>query len=127
RRAWRGDVEVPLTAREMALLEFLLRHRGDVVSKTDILDHVWDGSFDGDLNIVEVYVGHLRAKLDRPFDRDAIQTVRGSGYRLAAAGGAALREPSRMDGRAATRGHPRARHGHRGRDRGDRIRPCRVR
>jgi DNA-binding response OmpR family regulator len=87
RRAWRGDVEVPLTAREMALLEFLLRHRGDVVSKTDILDHVWDGSFDGDLNIVEVYVGHLRAKLDRPFDRDAIQTVRGSGYRLAADGG----------------------------------------
>jgi DNA-binding response OmpR family regulator len=80
-------VEVPLTAREMALLEFLLRHRGDVVSKTDILDHVWDGSFDGDLNIVEVYVGHLRAKLDRPFGRDAIQTVRGSGYRLVADGG----------------------------------------
>ena len=87
RRAWRGEVEVRLTAREMALLEFLLRHRGDVVSKTDILDHVWDGSFDGDLNIVEVYVGHLRAKLDRPFGRDAIQTVRGSGYRLAADGG----------------------------------------
>ena len=87
RRTWRGEVEVPLTAREMALLEFLLRHRGDVVSKTDILDHVWDGSFDGDLNIVEVYVGHLRAKLDRPFGRDAIQTVRGSGYRLAADGG----------------------------------------
>lgn len=87
RRAWRGEAEVPLTAREMALLEFLLRRRGDVVSKTDILDHVWDGSFDGDLNIVEVYVGHLRAKLDRPFGRDAIQTVRGSGYRLAADGG----------------------------------------
>jgi len=87
RRAWRGEVEVRLTAREMALLEFLLRHRGDVVSKTDILDHVWDGSFDGDLNIVEVYIGHLRAKLDRPFGRDAIQTVRGSGYRLEADGG----------------------------------------
>jgi len=87
RRAWRGEVEVPLTAREMALLEFLLHHRGDVVSKTDILDHVWDGSFDGDLNIVEVYVGRLRTKLDRPFGREAIQTVRGSGYRLAADGG----------------------------------------
>jgi two-component system, OmpR family, response regulator len=87
RRARRGEVEVPLTAREMALFEYLLRHRGDVVSKTDILDHVWDGSFDGDLNIVEVYIGHLRAKLDRPFGRDAIQTVRGSGYRLAADGG----------------------------------------
>jgi DNA-binding response OmpR family regulator len=87
RRVWRGEVEVRLTAREMALLEFLLRHRGDVVSKTDILDHVWDGSFDGDLNIVEVYVGHLRTKLDRPFGREGIQTVRGSGYRLAADGG----------------------------------------
>ncbi|TMK15701.1 MAG: response regulator transcription factor [Actinobacteria bacterium] len=87
RRAWRGEVEVTLTAREMALLEFLLRHRGDVVSKIDILDHVWDGSFDGDLNIVEVYVGHLRTKLDRPFGRESIQTVRGSGYRLAADGG----------------------------------------
>ena len=87
RRVWRGEVEVPLTAREMALLEFLLRHRGEVVSKTDTPHHVWDGTFDGDLNIVEVYVGHLRAKLDRPFGRDAIQTVRGSGYRLAADGG----------------------------------------
>src|SRR5438132_2776256 len=65
RRAWRGEVEVRLTAREMALLEFLLHHRGDVVSKTDILDHVWDGSFDGDLNIVEVYVGRLRSQLAR--------------------------------------------------------------
>ncbi len=87
RRAWRGDTEVSLTAREMALLEFLLRHADEVVSKTDIVDHVWDDTFDGDLNIVEVYVGHLRNKLDRPFGRDAIQTVRGAGYRLAADGG----------------------------------------
>ncbi len=76
-----------LTAREMALLEYLLRRKGEVVSKTEILDHVWDGSFDGDLNIVEVYVRHLRNKLDRPFGRDAIQTVRGAGYRLAVDGG----------------------------------------
>lgn len=87
RRAWRGDTEVGLTAREMALLEFLMRHRGEVVSKTQILDHVWDASFDGDPNVVEVYVGHLRAKLDRPFGRSAIQTVRGAGYRLADDGG----------------------------------------
>lgn len=87
RRAWRGDVEVSLTARETALLEFLLRRKGDVVSKTEILDHVWDYGFEGDLNIVEVYVRHLRNKLDRPFGRRAIETVRGAGYRLEADGG----------------------------------------
>jgi DNA-binding response OmpR family regulator len=87
RRAFRGEVEVSLTAREMALVEFLLYRRGEVVSKTEILDHVWDGRFDGDHNIVEVYIGHLRNKLDRPFGRQAIQTVRGAGYRLAADGG----------------------------------------
>lgn len=87
RRTWRGDVEVRLTAREMALLEFLLRRKGEVVSKTDILDHVWDDTFDGDLNVVEVYIGHLRNKLDRPFDREALETVRGAGYRLASDGG----------------------------------------
>jgi two-component system OmpR family response regulator len=87
RRAYRGEVEVPLTAREMALLEFLLRHKDEVVSKTEILDHVWDGAFEGDLNIVEVYVAHLRNKLDRPFGRNAIETIRGAGYRLAADGG----------------------------------------
>lgn len=87
KRAWRGEVEVGLTAREMALLEFLLRRKGEVVSKTDILRHVWDYEFEGDLNIVEVYVGHLRNKLDRPFARTSIETVRGAGYRLAADGG----------------------------------------
>ena len=87
RRAWRVDVEVGLTAREMSLLEFLLRRKGEVVSKREILDHVWDEDFEGDPNIVEVYVRHLRNKLDRPFQREAIETVRGSGYRLAADGG----------------------------------------
>jgi DNA-binding response OmpR family regulator len=87
RRVWRGAAEVELTARESALLEFLLRRRGEVVSKREILDHVWDRDFEGDPNIVEVYVRHLRNKLDRPFGRDAIGTVRGAGYRLAADGG----------------------------------------
>src|SRR5919109_3043432 len=82
RRVWRGSNELDLTAREMALLEYLLRHKGEVVSKRDILDHVWDYDFEGDPNIVEVYVRHLRNKLDRPFGRQAIETVRGSGYRL---------------------------------------------
>jgi two-component system OmpR family response regulator len=83
RRTWRGDVEVKLTVREMALLEFLLRRKGEVVSKREILDHVWDYAFEGDPNIVEVYIGHLRNKLDRPFGRTTFETVRGAGYRLA--------------------------------------------
>ncbi|MEO5884650.1 MAG: response regulator transcription factor [Candidatus Limnocylindrales bacterium] len=87
RRAARGEVQVDLTAREVSLLEFFLRRRGEVVSKRDILDHVWDDDFEGDPNIVEVYVGHLRAKLDRPFGRHGIETIRGSGYRLLADGG----------------------------------------
>ena len=87
RRVTRAGVAVPLTPRETSLLEFLLRHRGDVVAKRQILDHVWDDDFDGDPNIVEVYVRHLRNKLDRPFGRAAIETVRGAGYRLAEDGG----------------------------------------
>jgi two-component system OmpR family response regulator len=86
KRVWRGDVEIDLTARELALLEFLLRRQGDVVSKREILEHVWDYDFEGDPNIVEVYIRHLRNKLDRPFDRASIQTLRGAGYRLAADG-----------------------------------------
>jgi DNA-binding response OmpR family regulator len=87
RRVWRAQNEVRLTTREMALLEFLLRRRGEVVSKSDILAHVWDYDFEGDPNIVEVYVRHLRNKLDRPFARASIETLRGAGYRLASDGG----------------------------------------
>ena len=87
RRAVRGEVDIDLTAREVSLLEFFLRRAGEVVSKRDILDHVWDDDFEGDPNIVEVYVGHLRTKLDRPFGRHSIETIRGAGYRLLADGG----------------------------------------
>jgi DNA-binding response OmpR family regulator len=89
RQVWRGAAQIELTARETALLEFLLRRRGAVVSKREILDHVWDRDFDGDPNIVEVYVGHLRNKLDRPFGRESMTTVRGAGYRMEADGGLA--------------------------------------
>ena len=82
RRCWRGETEIQLTAREMSLLEFMVRHRDEVMSKREILDHVWDYDFEGDPNIVEVYVKHLRSKIDRPFKLDTIKTVRGSGYRL---------------------------------------------
>jgi two-component system OmpR family response regulator len=87
RRAWRGTTELSLTAREFALLEYLLRNRGDVVSKSAILQHVWDYAFEGDPNIVEVYIRHLRNKVDRPFARGALETIRGAGYRLARDGG----------------------------------------
>jgi len=76
-----------LTAREFAVLEFLIRRRGEVVSKAEILDNVWDFAFDGDPNIVEVYIRHLRTKIDEPFGRQAIHTIRGAGYRLDSDGG----------------------------------------
>ena len=86
-RAWRGDVEVSLTPRQFSLLEYLMRKAGEVVSKAEILEHVWDYAFEGDPNIVEVYIRHLRKRIDEPFGRNAIQTVRLVGYRLDADGG----------------------------------------
>ena len=87
RRCWRGHVELNLRAREFSVLEYLVRNAGDVVSKQDILDHVWNYEYDGDPSLIEVYVRNLRKKIDIPFDRASIQTVRGSGYRLAEDGG----------------------------------------
>ena len=83
----RGETVIDVTAREFAVLEYLMRRKGQIVSKREVLDNVWDADFEGDSNIVEVYVRHLRNKLDRPFDRAAIETLRGSGYRLASNGG----------------------------------------
>jgi two-component system OmpR family response regulator len=87
RRVERAGHELTLTPREFGLLEFLLRHRGDVVSKTAILEGVWDAHYDGDPNVVEVYVSYLRRKIDIPYGRRAIETVWGVGYRLADDGG----------------------------------------
>jgi DNA-binding response OmpR family regulator len=82
RRCARGEVEIILTARESAVLEYLLRRRGEVVGKLELLEHVWDAHFAGDPNIVEVYLLRLRRKIDAPFGRSSLQTVRGAGYRL---------------------------------------------
>ncbi|MDQ1604743.1 MAG: hypothetical protein QOE01_2588 [Actinomycetota bacterium] len=87
RRCERAGQQVALTAREFAVLEFLLRRAGEVVPKATVLEHVWDTNFDGDPNIVEVYVGYLRKKVDAPFGRRSIETVRGAGYRLRSDGG----------------------------------------
>jgi len=86
-RTWRGADEVVLTPRQFSLLEYLMRKAGEVVSKAEILEHVWDYTFEGDPNIVAVYIRHLRKRIDEPFDRNAIQTVRLVGYRLADDGG----------------------------------------
>lgn len=86
-RCWRGDVEIDLTPRQFALLEFLMTRAGEVVSKTEILEHVWDDAYDTDVNVVEVYVGYLRKKLDAPFGRSSIETLRLVGYRLDPNGG----------------------------------------
>jgi DNA-binding response OmpR family regulator len=81
-RCWRGSIEISLTARELALTEFLLRRKGHVVSRASIAEHVWSAELDIDSNIVEVYIGYLRRKLDYPFGVRDIVTIRGLGYRL---------------------------------------------
>ncbi|HKO84197.1 MAG TPA: response regulator transcription factor [Actinomycetota bacterium] len=83
-RCWRGPTEIGLTAREFSMLEYLVRRAGLVTPKFEILRGVWEYDFDGDPNIVEVYIRRLRRKIDVPFGRHDIETVRGAGYRLAA-------------------------------------------
>jgi two-component system OmpR family response regulator len=78
----RASTDIELTAKEFALLEYLMRHVGEVLSRTRLIEHVWDFAYEGDSNVVDVYVRYLRNKIDRPFGRDSIETVRGSGYRL---------------------------------------------
>ncbi len=84
---FRDASDIVLTSREFSLLELLLRRKGEVLTKKVILEHVWDYDFEGDSNIVEVYIGYLRKKIDTPFDRRAIRTIRGVGYLLEENGG----------------------------------------
>jgi DNA-binding response OmpR family regulator len=81
-RVFRGDTEVTLTPREFGVLEHLMRHAGEVVTKTDILRAVWDAHYEGEVNVVEVYVGYVRRKIDAPFGTASIETLRGVGYRM---------------------------------------------
>ncbi|HEX9994090.1 MAG TPA: response regulator transcription factor [Acidimicrobiales bacterium] len=80
----RAGVPIELSPKEFALLELFLRHPGEVLTRQQILDHVWDFAYDGTSNVVDVYVRYLRDKVDRPFGRTTIETVRGRGYRLVA-------------------------------------------
>lgn len=82
RRAWRGDVELELSTKEYALLRMFLSHPGQVLTRSQILEHVWDYAYDGVSNVVDQYVLYLRRKIDRPFKVQQLETVRGAGYRL---------------------------------------------
>ena len=82
RRAWRNGLELDLSPREFALLELFLSHPGEVLTRTRILEHVWDFAYDPASNVVDQYIGYLRRKIDRPFGRSDLETVRGAGYRL---------------------------------------------
>ena len=82
RQAWHGSTELSLTAREFSLLETFMRHPGEVLSRFELLEHVWDESYENRSNVIDVYVGYLRDKLDRPFGTQTLETVRGAGYRL---------------------------------------------
>jgi len=81
-RAWRAGTELELSAREFLLLATLMRNAGTAMTRRQLLDHAWDGEQDFQSNVVDVYIGYLRDKIDRPFGRASLQTVRGVGYRL---------------------------------------------
>ena len=81
-RAWRGDVELGLTAKEFVVLEAFMRRPGEVLSRVQLLDAGWDLAFESHSNVIDVYIRYLRAKIDRPFGRHSLETVRGVGYRL---------------------------------------------
>ena len=87
RGVWRGEVEIELSAREFGLLETLMRRPGHVFSQMQLLESAWDLGYEQRSNVVEVYIGYLRQKIDRPFDVSSIETVRGAGYRLRRDGG----------------------------------------
>jgi two-component system OmpR family response regulator len=86
-RVWRGETEIELSAKEFALLELFLRHAGEALSRVQLLDGAWDMAFESRSNVIDVYVRYLREKIDRPFGRHALETVRGVGYRLRTDGG----------------------------------------
>ncbi|MDR2987049.1 MAG: response regulator transcription factor [Nocardiopsaceae bacterium] len=79
---WRAEIPINLTSTEFALLEYFMRHPGEVMSRLRLVEHVWDEAYDGDPRIVNVYVRTLREKIDRPFGRETLDTVRGAGYRV---------------------------------------------
>jgi two-component system OmpR family response regulator len=86
-RVWRGDTEIQLSSKEFAMLETFMRRPDEVLSRYQLLEHAWDYEYENRSNVVDVYVRYLREKVDRPFDVESIQTVRGAGYRMRAVSG----------------------------------------
>jgi two-component system OmpR family response regulator len=84
RRVWRGSTEIQLSSKEFAVLETFMRRPDEVLSRLHLLEHAWDIAYDNRSNVVDVYIRHLRRKIDEPFGRNSLETVRGAGYRLRA-------------------------------------------
>jgi two-component system OmpR family response regulator len=90
RRVWRDETEIALSTKEFALLEAFMRRPGDILSRYQLLEQAWDYDYENRSNVIDVYVRYLRDKIDRPFDARAIETIRGTGYRLRPDGGRSL-------------------------------------
>jgi two-component system, OmpR family, response regulator len=88
RRVWRGETPIQLSQKEFALLETFMRRPDEVLSRLHLLEHAWDFAYENRSNVVDVYIRHLRSKIDEPFGRQSLETVRGAGYRLRADSGA---------------------------------------
>jgi two-component system OmpR family response regulator len=87
RRVWRDSTEIQLSTKEFAMLETFMRRPDEVLSRLHLLEHAWDFAYENRSNVVDVYIRHLRAKIDEPFGRHSLETIRGAGYRLRADGG----------------------------------------
>jgi two-component system OmpR family response regulator len=87
RRAWRGEIEIALPNKEFALLELFMRRPGEVLSRFQLLEHGWDMAYDNRSNVVAVHIARLRKRIDLPFGRSSVETVRGAGYRIRTDGG----------------------------------------
>jgi two-component system OmpR family response regulator len=96
-RVWRGEQEIVLSAKEFLLLATLMRHPGRAMSRQQLLDHAWDSEYEAHSNVVDVYIGYLRDKVDRPYEQHSIETVRGVGYRLVARSDNPATDPAPSD------------------------------
>ena len=90
RRVWRGSTDISLSTKEFSLLETFMRSPGQVLDRYQLIEHAWDYEYENRSNVVDVYVRYLREKIDRPFELESIETVRGAGYRMRADGGRAV-------------------------------------
>jgi two-component system OmpR family response regulator len=98
RRVWRDQTDISLSTKEFALLETFMRHPGQVLDRLQLLEHAWDYEYENRSNVIDVYVRYLREKIDRPFEVDSLETIRGAGYRLRADGGVGSSATAKLPG-----------------------------